>query len=279
MRGTKMKLSKLITITLCFSAFIPLAVSCQSSKNAVEVDEDYYSETNNQESAVLPEITKTVEEENYLSTEDTIKSAKKQKNAFQEFFTLGNKDDLMVCDETTVFTNGITGKPVQKDAIVVLNTKDGTAGFGTSYLAAYYYVQMNENARHKFAKAVDSYFSDFENKRLNRKNKKSSKIYGSADVKIHWGSLKSSTPNNGSGPMQLGYAFINQSPYFTLTIMPVKNNYYDVVGESTTVESLGLKYYLTKAQAKQLTDMLSEEKISEYLGISKPFIPVENDEY
>ncbi|MBR1640539.1 MAG: hypothetical protein IJ688_14290 [Treponema sp.] len=276
-----MKISALKKISLCTAILFPILISCQSNKNQTVIEADSYSEdgADSTESLQLPEVVRTADEEESMTAEESIKSARKPTNAFQDFFSLGNKNELMVCDQTSLFTLGISGKPAQKEAIIALNTKDGTAGFGSAYLAAYYFVQMDEKARHQLAKAVENYLSDFENKRLQRKGNKRFKQYGSMDVKLHWGSIKSSTPNNGSGQMYLGYSFENKSPYFTLFCYPIKNDYYDVVGDSAARESLSIKYFFTKAQAQDLVNLLSDNKIAEYLGITKPFIPVDADEY
>ncbi|MCR4579350.1 MAG: hypothetical protein K5681_03285 [Treponema sp.] len=277
-----MKLSTFTKTIICTLLIFPFLTSCQTTKNnenTISADSYSESEDTEKEEIELPEIVRPADEEISMTAEESIKSAKKKTNAFQDFFTLGNKNELMICDTSSVFTTGISGKPVQKEAIIALNTEDGTAGFGSPYLAAYYIVQFDENGRKKLAKAVENYLSDFENKRLQRKGKNLYKQYGSVNAKLHWGALKSSTPNNGKGPVYFGYGFENQSPYFTISAFPVKNDYYDVAGESTTRESMNLKYYFTKAQAKELVNMLSDEKLQEYLGFTKPFKPEEADEY
>lgn len=60
------------------------------------------------------------------------------------------------------------------------------------------------------------------------------------------------------------------------------NNHWDVVGDSTSVESMSLKYYFTKSQAMQLCSMLEDEKIASYVtGFSSDefLTPEKNDEY
>ena len=79
--------------------------------------------------------------------------------------------------------------------------------------------------------------------------------------------------------MYYGYSFENKSPYFTISSFPVVNEYYTQAGEATSRESINVKYYFTKAQAKALIDMLSDEKIAGYLGLNKSFVPEEADEY
>lgn len=275
-----MKITKITKTAILSTAILMMFTACQSTAKAKVIQADNYSESAEEnESLELPEIVKPAEEEVEMTAEEAIKSARKKTNFLQDMFTIGNKNEVMVCDETTLFTLGISGKPAQKDAVVALNLKDGTAGFGSQYLAAYYFVQMDETARKKLAKALDNYISDFDNKRLNRKEKNSYKKYGNMTVKLHWGSVKGSTPNYGSGKMNIGYVFEKSSPYFTLSAFPVQNDYYEYVGDSTTRESMSVKYYFTKAQARDLVTMLSDENLSQYLGLTKKIVPVEADEY
>ncbi len=279
-----MKKNLLKTLALSLMITLPFLVSCQSTKGeASAIEADVYSEENEENNAdevsALPEVVRTPKEEEALTASDSIKSAKKKTSRLQDMFTLGNRNEIMFCEETTLFTTGLYGKPAQKEAYIVLNTKDGTAGFGSQYLAAFYYVQMDEKARNKLKKAVENYLSDFENKRLQRKGRNLHKQYGTMDAKLQWGSLKTSTPNNGTGTFFLGYSFENKSPFFTISCYPVMNNYYETAGDATTRESIQVKYYFTKAQAAALVEYLSDEKIAEYLGYSKTFVPEEMDEY
>ena len=80
----------------------------------------------------------------------------------------------------------------------------------------------------------------------------------------------------------IGYEFINNSPYFSITMYPMHNNHWDVVGDATSIESMSLKYYFTKAQALQFINYLEEDNITKLLyGYSSDeyYIPQENDEY
>ena len=276
-----MKKTLLKNLSLGLLIALPLLASCQTTKSTDnKVAIDVYSEDESEElNSQLPETVKSANNEEDIVISDSIKSAKKKTSGLQDLFTLGNKNEIMTCDETSLFTSSISGNPTQKNAIVVLNTKDGTAGFGSQYLAAFYFVLMDDAARGKLKAAVENYLSDFENKRLQRKGRNLYKQYGSSDGKLQWGSLKTSTPNYGYGKLYYGYSFENKSPYFTISSFPVVNEYYTQAGEATSRESINVKYYFTKAQAKALIDMLSDEKIAGYLGLKKTFVPEEADEY
>ena len=113
--------------------------SCTSTKNqeTVPVD-DYDSQSVSSDTDV--NLNKTANQK--VNT-----NKKNEKNAFEKFFTFGNKDDFVYGDEFSVFTPGTLGGIKQKKADFMIAPEKQTAGFGSSYMAAYYIVQMNEEAR------------------------------------------------------------------------------------------------------------------------------------
>lgn len=265
---------KTLKTILCVFVIALFLSSCTTTKNqeTVPVD-DYDSQSVSSDTDV--NLNKTTNQK--VNT-----NKKNEKNAFEKFFTFGNKDDFVYGDEFSVFTPGTLGGIKQKKADFMIAPEKQTAGFGSSYMAAYYVVQMNEEARADFINAVNQYFSDFENKRLERKGRNTFKKYGSIDVHLDWGTISSSTPNNADGKAMIGYEFIKNSPYFSISMYPMHNNHWDVVGDATSIESMSLKYYFTKAQALQFINSLEEDNIKKLLlGYSSDeyFIPQENDEY
>lgn len=265
---------KIVKSIICASLFALMLSSCTSTKNQETVPVDDYDSQS--------EASDTDVNLNKTTNQKVNTNKKNEKNAFEKFFTFGNKDDFVYGDEFSVFTPGTLGGIKQKKADFMIAPEKQTAGFGSSYMAAYYIVQMNEEARADFINAVNQYFSDFENKRLERKGRNTFKKYGSIDVHLDWGTISSSTPNNADGKAMIGYEFIKNSPYFSISMYPMHNNHWDVVGDATSIESMSLKYYFTKAQALQFINSLEEDNIKKLLlGYSSDeyFIPQENDEY
>ncbi len=265
---------KIVKSIICASLFALMLSSCTSTKNQETVPIDDYDSQS--------EASDTDVNLNKTANQKVNTNKKNEKNAFEKFFTFGNKDDFVYGDEFSVFTPGTLGGIKQKKADFMIAPEKQTAGFGSSYMAAYYIVQMNEEARADFINAVNQYFSDFENKRLERKGRNTFKKYGSIDVHLDWGTISSSTPNNADGKAMIGYEFIKNSPYFSISMYPMHNNHWDVVGDATSIESMSLKYYFTKAQALQFINSLEEDNIKKLLlGYSSDeyFIPQENDEY
>lgn len=236
-------------VLLCLSIFTLFLLSaCSSTKSDFALTED--------------------------ATETLNKSTNKKKKAEKKQFVLfkyGNIGDYISLDETSVFVPNAFGVLKQKRATVTIDPKLQEAGFGSPYLAAYYYLFWDAAARESLIKAIDDYYSDFENKRLKRDNGNSYKIYGKIPVRLRWGTLSNSTPNNGETEMYVGYKFKEKSPYFVITIYPAFNEYSNVT-DAVDRESMMLTYYFTKAQLLDLKSMLDNE------GISKTLIDFNSDD-
>lgn len=265
-------------IFISFSILALFCTGCASTQKSDSISGDEYDTAEQtQESDEL--------DTDFSSTDEKGTKANKKgkkKNALESFFTFGNKDDFISNDVTAVFTRTVTGSIKQKKASIMINPEKQTAGFGSTYMSAYYIVQLDAESRAKLAKAVELYLNDFENKKLDRKDRKSYKKYGQFNIHLDWGTISSSTPNFGDGTAYFGYEFEKGSPYFSITCYPMHNKYWDIVNEATSEQSLQLKYFFTKALAQELVDFISEEKISSFFEdyVSDTiFTPAELDDY
>lgn len=261
---------KKITLLTALTIFSVLLISCQSTKTTTEVSADSY-------------VTEDSEDSSTKTTKKTTVKTDKSKNAFLNFFK--GKEKYAYGQEFTLFTRNILNKLHQTDAVMTIKLKDGKAGFGSIYTASYAYVFFDEKARKSLSNAYSYYLSDFENKRLSRKTSKTIRQYGKITVDLNWGTLKASTPNYGTGEAYLGYQFINNSPYFSLYIPEMFNEYSKntessvksswtekngtvvenaQIGSANSVNrtSTVLTYNFTKAQMANLLEVLSEENIS-----------------
>lgn len=267
-------MKKTILATALLSLFAAVFISCGSTKEIQSAPDTYTSDE---------EIAAPVIEESGNAETVTPKTAttKKKKNAIEDFFTFGNKDEYIFYDQTTVYTKEITGM-TEKNASVVVRYDNHMAGFGSYNSLMYYYVLFDKDNRATLSRAIESYFSDFDNKRLQRKGKKTDRAYGKIGYRLSWGSISSSTPNYGYGEGYCGYEFVKGSPYFVIYNYEFDNIYYERAGDATTRKSNFVKYYFTKSQLRNLRNLLSEEKITEQILTNDSeyiFSPSGADEY
>lgn len=219
-----------------------------------------------------PSEQQTISEENpFIQEADTIKDIESQKLSLQTtegkkgLLSFGNTNKFILADDISLFTENAVGALKQKNGTITVYPKEKLLGFGSPYLLAYYLFFVNAENAEVLEKAVATYLNDFENKKLER-NKKTIKKYGKADATLYWGTTKSSTPNNGKGKCNLGYKFVDKSPYFTITFYPIYNEYCSI-NTGADKESIQLTYYFTKAQAKELVSFISKENINSVFEI------------
>lgn len=222
----------------------------------------------------------TQEADEYITEETSLEETEKKPK--KSIFSFGNNKKVLEASEGIVFSKGITGQLKQQRADYVINLDTSEPGFGSPYLASYSYIFMNSESAAYFSNAFEQYEKDFEAKRLERKGSKLYKKYGKFDISVKWGAVKMLTPNYGTGKGLLGYEFVNKSPYFTLTIYPVKNKYHEK--ESTAQEeSPTFKFYFTKSAARKLIEHMDAENVNQLLmqlnGTEIQDSDSESDEY
>lgn len=205
----------------------------------------------------------------------------RRQNSFLSNF--GTESKFCEYDTLKVYASTAFGKIKNTDAVMVYVPESETFGFGSNYLAAYYYVHFDEEGRNAFIKAVNDYFKDFENKRLQRNNSKTTSIYGSTDVHVNWGSIKASCSNNGTGKIYFGYKFVDRSPYFTVSFSHIYNKRFDN-DNVAPMESLNVMYFFTKEYCKNmaldLTDASVNSVLREYRGLNSSYSESDDiDEY
>ena len=187
-------------------------------------------------------------------------------NAFTRFFTGSQKDIEM--DKTKIFQLTVVNTLKQEDADIIYNIKSEKSGFSAWYQTNWYHLLLDTAARRGLAAASQEYLSDFEQKKLNRKDRKSYKSYGEYPVTIRWGTIPGMESGYADTNVQFGYEFNKRSPYFTMTVWQVPNEAYKDNSSDIPMSST-LHFYMTKAQVVEMSEMLSDEKIMEAL---KPYI-------
>lgn len=192
-----------------------------------------------------------------------------RKKSFAEFFI--GREYKYECGNFDFSAENQVGILKQNEGTVYFNTELKMAGFEADYYSQIYYIYMNDSARKVLAENVEKYIEDFEKRNLKNRGK-NYKVYGELPIRLEWGSVPSMTDSYGKGQLQCGYKFYKNSPYFTLTVWPVKN--LETRKAAATSKSVRIQYYFTKAQAKKLAELLSDENLSEVL---KPFI-IETEE-
>lgn len=235
-------MKKLLYFTLAAAL---LFTSCQSTEQVQEASDSYQSEEE--------------------TDGEIIKNQQKNTKSNKKFSLFGSEEKYLYGKKSTLFTFAVTNPLKQQDAYAVYNIKTGDTGFASNYMAAYYLFFVDEYNHQLLEKAYKNYLSDFDKKLLKREDKKTYKAYGKIEASLNWGSLKKSTPNNSKGECYIGYAFYKGSPYFSLTLFPMFNEYSKVT-DSAVRESVQLCYYFTKSQMKEILENSEKNNLLNEIG-------------
>lgn len=199
--------------------------------------------------------------------EEVISTETKKKNSlsesFSNFFKLGNQT---FTEHDTLEFSVLTplGTLKKEEAVFVSINDTDLAGFGSPYAAGYDYVFFDEADRKRFIDAGNQYLKDFENKKLERKSKKTNRKYGKFTSDVYFGSIKVQAKNQSQPITYLGYTFKKDSPYFMISCLTAPNMRYKNKDDPYPAESSAISYYFTKSQLKNLMNLLSEENLKSY---------------
>jgi hypothetical protein len=135
--------------------------------------------------------------------------------------------------------------------------------------------------REAFKKALNSYKVDYAGRNLTLKASKALKAYGTIKSFTEWGTLATDLNEKSQAyPLvNLGYAFKDSSPYFTIT----QNSADDIVfvADNVHFESLYIQMFYTRAQADALAALFDEDYLLGLLdnhgGIENPNPEIEDD--
>lgn len=97
-----------------------------------------------------------------------------------------------------------------------INVDDRCAQF--FYGSRYYNLRISEEGVAALSSACQKYFSDFEEKKLSRKVKKSHEKYGVFQAKIEWGTSRQTLAEYAEVRAAAGYVFSGRFPYFAISI-------------------------------------------------------------
>ena len=248
---------------ISISAYILAAIacaSCSSTKKAAEAAEtDSYGAP---EAAVKIAPAPAAKTDTVVSGGKTL-NLPKQDNWFARFVTGGQKDIEM--DSSKISQLTMVGSLKQEDATAIYNIESGRSGFSAMYQSAWTHLLFADVTRKSFSTSVQQYIADFEAKKLDRKDASSYKIYGEYPVKIQWGTIPGMMSGYADTNVQFGYEFKNKSPYFSVTVWKTANAM-EQNGTSEVPESNTIHFYMTKSQASQMADLLSDEKIADALA-------------
>lgn len=190
-----------------------------------------------------------------------------------ETVKLGKFDPVELGSGTFRLRKILVNELEAKDFSVMLFPKNGTAGIVYKNMPNKERLLLDKDARKAVITSYNAYLKDFEEKKLDRNQKKYKATYEYARAKIEWGPFQYSS--YADPKISMGYVFVGKSPYFCIKIPSTKST--QRKGD-TQIEYGGNLLYFTRAQAKDLVDAITEEEIQSAVQSQMVVLPAD-DEY
>ena len=179
---------------------------------------------------------------------------------------LMNTNKFTKVEAFSVYLKPTIGKMFVRKGNLIYREGTDIGGFEVYYDSSAYALQFAQADRAIVIAAIDQYFSDFDEKRLDKKAKAANtkKVYGFSNGYEDFGIASGMMTNYCRPKIFYGYVFDNKSPYFTINVKKSQNLAF---GADQTEEAMLKKnvieqtYYLTKAQASKLKAFLSDQNI------------------
>jgi hypothetical protein len=174
--------------------------------------------------------------------------------------------------------SGLGGKIRVVDVPVTYNPRTNVVSFEFIYQTITYRQFWTTPNRAALLSALSRYQADFDARNLPLKSRsRMGKTYGSLIGTAEWAQFKFSVISFGYPNVDLGYIFVENSPYFLITQWSAQN-----IREGGAANSLRIPIYLTRAMAKEMADALSQETLLSHLPAPPELLgpkDLEMDEY
>jgi hypothetical protein len=178
---------------------------------------------------------------------------------------LANIDSFQIETMTFGFDKLLSKEIDQKTAFVFLDPRADRIWLQFTYDSNKNLLFFDKACRDAYRAAVQKYLEEYESKTLLREKMKTVKVYGSVDAFHRWGlfSLNGAAVQN----TQFGYRFVENTPYFTMTLPETPNLLFGGNTGSKVRASVHIVLYFTKVQAIALADLIAQENLLTLLSM------------
>ena len=179
---------------------------------------------------------------------------------------IANIDDFEI-GLSSMSLNKLFGGLEIKDAVVRLEPRVNAVVLDFVTQGSMFKLSLKKDARAAIIDAALRYNDDFEQKRLEKKGAKRNVVYGTVASDLSWGVLSLLSNNAKAKPvLKLGYTFVNDAPYFTITIPESDNILLGSDSDYMVKKSITLTLHYTRAQAEKLVELISPENIADEIA-------------
>jgi hypothetical protein len=190
---------------------------------------------------------------------------------------VADRDPLPVGTIEAEFDQFFSSKLSRNEVDVLFYPRENAVVLEFRYQTIRYRQFWDLQARELFARALDQYKADYEDRNLGNRFSKSRSAYGRITAKTEWETFRFSGLHFGYPSFQLGYRFAGKSPYFTVTQQAARDES-EAAGDHMP-DSLQILMYYTRSQADELVKIFDQSYLMSLLGPTTGVTAPLEDEY
>ena len=263
-------ISKKVLLSSAVLLFASTFTFAQEAEVSEEITEDVTPIVVTEESESVEEeavpVTATADEYIEASPEKkTTKPKSKIHNPFEGMFEPKQKKYIFY--EQTPLSTGTIGYGIKpRTAEIFVDPKTKKVGIQVYYQSSFFDFMFDEKDVALIAEGFEKYLADFDaHVLIKNKTMKTRKMYTSkGNCRVEWGTIKAMINNYGDAKFHVGYEFKKNSPYFCIIVKDCKNIATDL-GSNVAEKSVEVQLYFTKAEARQLLEKISRERVKQEL--------------
>ena len=263
-------ISKKVLLSSAVLLFASTFTFAQEAEVSEEITEDVTPIVVTEESESVEEeavpVTATADEYIEASPEKkTTKPKSKIHNPFEGMFEPKQKKYIFY--EQTPLSTGTIGYGIKpRTAEIFVDPKTKKVGIQVYNQSSFFDFMFDEKDVALIAEGFEKYLADFDaHVLIKNKTMKTRKMYTSkGNCRVEWGTIKAMINNYGDAKFHVGYEFKKNSPYFCIIVKDCKNIATDL-GSNVAEKSVEVQLYFTKAEARQLLEKISRERVKQEL--------------
>ncbi|MCL2765836.1 MAG: hypothetical protein FWD40_11255 [Treponema sp.] len=141
-----------------------------------------------------------------------------------------------------------------------------------------YHQFWDRSGRQAFLSALQQYNKDFDERNLNRTQRRSLRNYGTVKGFLVWQQFAFAVQARGNMDVELGFAFRERAPYFTINQRVAEYN--ETISESDIKTSIIVTMFYTRAQAAELAALFEQHFLNDLnVNIAPVNLIVGRDDY
>jgi len=178
---------------------------------------------------------------------------------------VADADPVTAGNVEAVFERLFSSNLNKTDIEAIFYPRYNTVALSFKYQTIQYRLFWNETGRRKFAEALELYKTDYFERNLIDKYRKTRSVYGKIKGQVEWETFRFSKTHISNPELELGYRFRNKLPFFTILIRSAKEES-DGGNNTELVENQQINIYFTRAQAEELVKIFDQSFLLGLLG-------------